>query len=85
MIDVGGESGVTYTDVSGDDVEARARRAARRAAGRRGRDGLGRHVEGAASPQRALDAGAHIINDISGLADPADRGALRGAAARRSS
>jgi dihydropteroate synthase len=69
MIDVGGESGVTYTGVSGEDAEA-------------GRvlplvsalvaEGVTVSVDTwkASVAERALDAGAHIINDTSGLADP---------------
>jgi dihydropteroate synthase len=69
MIDVGGESGVTYTGVSGEDAEA-------------GRvlplvsalvtEGVTVSVDTwkASVAERALDAGAHIVNDTSGLADP---------------
>jgi dihydropteroate synthase len=69
IIDVGGESGVTYTDVSADGVEAdrvvplvRALVAA----------GVTVSVDTwkAGVAERALDAGAHLINDTSGLADP---------------
>ena len=45
LIDVGGESGVTYTGVTRRRGRDRARRAARRAARRRGRAGLRRHLE----------------------------------------
>src|SRR4051794_33334968 len=69
MIDVGGESGVTYTGISGEDAEA-------------GRvvplvsalvaEGVTVSVDTwkASVAERALDAGAHIVNDTSGLADP---------------
>ena len=69
MIDVGGESGVTYTGVSGEDAEA-------------GwvlplvsaliTEGVTVSVDTwkASVAERALDAGAHVINDTSGLADP---------------
>ena len=81
LIDVGGESGVTYTDVTAAEVE-------------RGRvvplverlvaegvcvsvDTWKPEVAGA-----ALDAGAHVLNDVSGLRDPAlaDHAARTGAA-----
>ena len=57
IIDVGGESGVTYT---GDDAAGgrdRARRPARRALAAEGVAGLGRHVQAATSRAAALDAG----------------------------
>ncbi|MDX6656948.1 MAG: dihydropteroate synthase [Solirubrobacteraceae bacterium] len=69
MIDVGGESGVTYTAVSPAEVEA-------------GRvvplvkalvaEGVTVSVDTwkAAVAERVLEAGAHVINDTSGLADP---------------
>ena len=69
MVDVGGESGVTYTDVSGEDVEAqRVVPLVRRLVD----DGVTVSVDTwkASVAQRALDAGAHIVNDTSGLADP---------------
>jgi len=69
IIDVGGESGVTYTDVSAADVEAeRVVPLVRRLVG----EGVTVSVDTwkAAVAERALDAGAHIINDTSGLADP---------------
>src|SRR3954453_1795605 len=81
IVDVGGESGVTYTDVSGADAEA-------------GRvvplvsalvaEGVTVSVDTwkAAVAERALDAGAQIVNDTSGLADPrlAELCAVSGAA-----
>ena len=69
MVDVGGESGVTYTDVSGEDVEAqRVVPLVRRLV----QNGVTVSVDTwkATVAERALDAGAHIINDTSGLADP---------------
>jgi len=69
MIDVGGESGVTYTDASDTEVEA-------------GRvvplvstlvaEGVTVSVDTWKPDvaERVLDAGAHVINDTSGLADP---------------
>jgi dihydropteroate synthase len=69
MIDVGGESGVTYTDASAGEVEA-------------GRvvplvsalvaEGVIVSVDTwkADVAEQVLDAGAHVINDTSGLADP---------------
>jgi len=69
IIDVGGESGVTYPDVSAADVEAeRVVPLVRRLVG----EGVTVSVDTwkAAVVERALDAGAHIINDTSGLADP---------------
>ena len=81
MIDVGGESGVTYTDASVDDVEAdRVIPLVRALAA----EGVTVSVDTwkAGVAERALDAGAHIINDTSGLADPsiADLCASSGAA-----
>ena len=69
MVDVGGESGVTYTDVSGEDVEAqRVVPLIRRLVD----EGVTVSVDTwkASVAQRALDAGARIVNDTSGLADP---------------
>jgi len=69
MVDVGGESGVTYTGVSGEDVEAeRVVPLVRRLV----EEGVTVSVDTwkASVAQRALDAGAHIVNDTSGLADP---------------
>jgi dihydropteroate synthase len=69
MVDVGGESGVTYTGVSGEDVEAeRVVPLVRRLVD----EGVTVSVDTwkASVAQRALDAGAHIVNDTSGLADP---------------
>jgi dihydropteroate synthase len=69
MIDVGGESGVTYTDVSADDVEIERVVPLVRALVA---EGVTVSVDTwkAGVAQQALDAGAHIINDTSGLADP---------------
>jgi len=81
IIDVGGESGVTYSDVSADDVEAERVVPLVRALASEGVtvsvDTWKASVAGA-----ALDAGAHVINDTSGLADPrlADLCAASGAA-----
>ena len=69
MVDVGGESGVTYTDVSAEDVEAqRVVPLIRRLV----TEGVTVSVDTwkASVAQRALDAGADIVNDTSGLADP---------------
>jgi dihydropteroate synthase len=69
MIDVGGESGVTYTDVSPAEVEAgRVVPLVRALVG----EGVTVSVDTwkAAVAKRALEAGAHVINDTSGLADP---------------
>jgi dihydropteroate synthase len=69
MIDVGGESGVTYTDVSADEVEAQRVVPLVRALVAKGVIvSVDTWKTGVA--QRALDAGAHVINDTSGLADP---------------
>jgi dihydropteroate synthase len=77
VIDVGGESGVTYTDVTAAEVErdrvvplVRALVA----------EGICVSVDTwkATVAEAALDAGAHVLNDVSGLRDPA----LAGAAAR---
>jgi dihydropteroate synthase len=69
MIDVGGESGVTYTEVSAADIEAQrvVPLVARLAA-----EGVTVSVDTwkASVAERALEAGAHVINDTSGLADP---------------
>jgi dihydropteroate synthase len=69
IIDVGGESGVTYTDVSADDVEADRVVPLVRALVA---EGVTVSVDTwkAGVAERALDAGAHLINDTSGLADP---------------
>jgi len=69
IVDVGGESGVTYTDVSAADVEADRVVPLVRALVA---EGITVSVDTwkAAVAQRALDAGAHVINDTSGLADP---------------
>jgi dihydropteroate synthase len=69
MIDVGGESGVSYTGVSAEDVEAeRVVPLVQRLVD----EGVTVSVDTwkASVAERALDAGAHIINDTSGLADP---------------
>lgn len=69
MIDVGGESGVTYTGASADDVEAgRVVPLVRALAA----EGVTVSVDTwkAGVAERALDAGAAVINDTSGLADP---------------
>jgi dihydropteroate synthase len=69
MIDVGGESGVTYTGVSGEDAEAD--RVVPLVAALV-TEGVTVSVDTwkAGVAERALDAGAHIVNDTSGLADP---------------
>jgi dihydropteroate synthase len=69
MIDVGGESGVTYTDASVDDVEADR---VVPLVGALVAQGVTVSVDTwkAGVAERALDAGAHVINDTSGLADP---------------
>jgi dihydropteroate synthase len=69
IVDVGGESGVTYTDVSPADVEADRIVPLVRALVA---EGVTVSVDTwkAAVAERALDAGAHLINDTSGLADP---------------
>ena len=77
--------GVTYTAGDRAGGRDRARRAARRAAGGRGRRGVGRHVEAGASREAALDAGAAMINDTSGLARPRLADAVRARRAPRSS
>jgi dihydropteroate synthase len=69
LIDVGGESGVTYTDVTPPDVEAeRVVPLVERLAG----EGIAVSVD-TWKPEvarAALDAGAAMINDVSGLRDP---------------
>jgi dihydropteroate synthase len=81
MVDVGGESGVTYTDVSADDLEAGRVVPLIRALVA---EGVIVSVDTwkASVAERALDAGAHLINDTSGLADArlADLCASSGAA-----
>jgi dihydropteroate synthase len=69
MIDVGGESGVTYTDVSADAVEAERVVPLVRALVA---EGVTVSVDTwkASVAEQALDAGVHIVNDTSGLADP---------------
>jgi dihydropteroate synthase len=68
IIDVGGESGVTYTDVSAEDVEAQRVVPLVRALVA---EGVLVSVDTwkAAVTEQVLDAGAHLINDTSGLAD----------------
>jgi dihydropteroate synthase len=69
LIDVGGESGVTYTGVSDPDVEAArvvARGERRAAAG----GGVAGDTWKAPVARAALDAGAQLLNDVSGLRDP---------------
>jgi len=81
LIDVGGESGVTYTDVSPEDVEIGrvVPLVARLVA-----EGVTVSVDTwkPAVAEAALAAGAHMINDVSGLRDPrlADLCAASGAA-----
>jgi dihydropteroate synthase len=69
MIDVGGESGVTYTDASADDLETERVVPLVRALAR---EGVTVSVDTwkTTVAERALDAGARVINDTSGLADP---------------
>jgi dihydropteroate synthase len=69
MIDVGGESGVTYTEVSADGVEAERVVPLVRALVA---EGVTVSVDTwkASVAERVLEAGAHVINDTSGLADP---------------
>jgi dihydropteroate synthase len=68
IIDVGGESGVTYTDVSAEDVEAQRVVPLVRALVA---EGVLVSVDTwkAAVTEQVLEAGAHLINDTSGLAD----------------
>jgi dihydropteroate synthase len=68
IIDVGGESGVTYTDVSAEEVEAQRIVPLVRALVA---EGVLVSVDTwkAAVAERVLEAGAHLINDTSGLAD----------------
>jgi dihydropteroate synthase len=68
LVDVGGESGVTYTPASAEEVEiARVVPLVERLAA----DGLAVSVDTwkPAVAEAALDAGAALINDTSGLAD----------------
>jgi dihydropteroate synthase len=70
LVDVGGESGVTYTSVTSADEEiARVVPLVERLAG----EGVAVSVD-TWKPEvarAALDAGAVMLNDVSGLADPA--------------
>jgi dihydropteroate synthase len=81
LIDVGGESGVTYTDVTSSEEEvARVAPLVERLVG----EGVAVSVD-TWKPEVAdavLDAGAVMLNDVSGLADPAlaDLAAQTGAA-----
>jgi dihydropteroate synthase len=81
IIDVGGESGVTYTGVSPDEVECERVVPLVRALVA---EGVTVSVDTwkATVAERVLDAGAHIVNDTSGLADPrlAELAAAAGAA-----
>jgi dihydropteroate synthase len=70
LIDVGGESGVTYTDVTAADIErSRVVPLVQRLVA----EGLVVSVDTwkPAVAGAALDAGAHLLNDVSGLRDPA--------------
>src|SRR4051794_13651244 len=70
LIDVGGESGVTYTGVSDAEVEtARVVPLVERLVG----EGVVVSVDTWKAPvaEAALAAGAHLLNDVSGLRDPA--------------
>jgi dihydropteroate synthase len=81
LIDVGGESGVTYTGVTDAEVERdRVVPLVARLVG----EGIVVSVD-TWKPEvaaAALDAGAHLLNDVSGLRDPAlaDHAARTGAA-----
>ena len=68
IIDVGGESGVTYSDVSAEEVEAQRVVPLVRALVA---EGVLVSVDTwkAAVTEQVLEAGAHLINDTSGLAD----------------
>jgi dihydropteroate synthase len=70
VIDVGGESGVTYTDVTHDAVERERVVPLVRALVA---EGICVSVDTwkAGVARAALDAGAHVLNDVSGLRDPA--------------
>ena len=77
IIDVGGESGRDLHRRDARRGRGGARRAARRAA-RRGRASRCRSTRGSREvAQAVVDAGAAIINDVSGLADPRARGRRR--------
>jgi dihydropteroate synthase len=80
VIDVGGESGVTYTGVTTDEVErSRVVPLVERLVA----EGVVVSVDTwkPAVARAALDAGAHVLNDVSGLRDPAlaDEAARTGA------
>jgi dihydropteroate synthase len=81
IIDVGGESGVTYTGVSSGEVEAGRVVPLVRALVAQGVI-VSVDTWKATVAERVLDAGAHIVNDTSGLADPrlAELAAQAGAA-----
>ena len=80
MIDVGGESGVTYTGADRGRGGDRARRAAGRAARRASWAWSSRSTPSSRrSRAAAIDAGAAIVNDVSGLRDPALARRLRAA------
>jgi dihydropteroate synthase len=69
LVDVGGESGVTYTGVSDPEVEAaRVVPLVERLVA----EGVVVSVDTWKAPvaRAALDAGAHLLNDVSGLRDP---------------
>jgi dihydropteroate synthase len=81
LIDVGGESGVTYTGVTAAEVE---RQRVVPLVERLVAEGIVVSVD-TWKPEvaaAALDAGAHVLNDVSGLRDPAlaDAAARTGAA-----
>jgi dihydropteroate synthase len=70
LIDVGGESGVTYTDVTAAEVErSRVVPLVERLVAEGVVVSVDTWKPEVAGP--ALDAGAHLLNDVSGLRDPA--------------
>ncbi|HEU4974252.1 MAG TPA: dihydropteroate synthase [Baekduia sp.] len=80
LIDVGGESGVTYTGVTAEEVERdRVVPLVRRLVDEGVVVSVDTWKPGVAAA--ALDAGAHLLNDVSGLRDPALAGEVARAGA----
>jgi dihydropteroate synthase len=81
IVDVGGESGVTYTDVTPPEVEIERVVPLVRALAAQG---IVVSVDTWKAPvaAAALEAGASIINDVSGLRDPELAGLVAGTGAR---
>ena len=83
IIDVGGESGRTDAAAVSEAEEAERVVPLVRAAGGRGDRRVGGHLARRAGARRRWPPGAAMLNDVSGLADPALADAVRASRARR--